>query len=176
MLKRFPPLNEILPVYAVVAAMAYGWNIFHFLWKVPSWLLFLSLGEILSLLSYALTAALSESFLILAALLLAAFLLPETVLKRDFIVRATWLVVVAYGGIMLLLSLDASYGSWTRRYWNLFSALFFILAILTAYASKSVAFLRSIALWLSDRLIVFLFILIPVSMISILAVIYRNHF
>lgn len=174
LLKRFPLFTNILPVYAVAAFMAYGWNIIHFLWKVPSWLLFLTLGEILSLLAYAMTAALVESLIILAAVLLIAFLLPESFFKRDFIVRATWLILAGYGGMMIMLSLNTTQGQVIGRYWSLLSLILPVLAGLAAYISTRVAFLRSAALWLSDQLIIFLFILVPASLISVITVLLRN--
>lgn len=174
LLKRFPLLTDILPVYAVAVFMAYGWNIIHFLWKVPSWLLFLTMGEILSLLAYAMSAALAESLVILAVVLLIAFLLPESFFKRDFIVRATWLILAGYGGMMIMLSLNTTYGDIIGRYWSLLSLILPVLAGFAAYISTRIAFLRSAALWLSDQLIIFLFILMPASLVAVVTVLIRN--
>jgi hypothetical protein len=153
--------------------MAYGWNLAHFLWKVPSWLLFLAPGEVLILSAYALTGALIESLVILAALALFSFLLPPRFFGNEFIVRAVWLTMIGYGGIMVLLTANASHRDLVGRYWDALSVLIAVLAVLAAYASTRVTWMRRAALWLSDQLTVFLFITIPVSFVSAVVVLFR---
>ena len=174
MLKRLPSFANILPLYSVIAAMTYGWTISKFLWKLPSWLLFLNIGEALALFAYAMVSALVESLLILGILLLASLVLPAKFFKDEFIIRGAWFVMVAYGAMMIYLSLYTTQGQMLGAYWTAWFGGLLSLAVLAAYISPRIHFARSLALWLSDRLIIFLFIFIPTSVISLLVVIVRN--
>jgi hypothetical protein len=57
--------------------------------------------------------------------------------------------------------------------WSLASLL--VILVFTIAAARF-RFMARVAEWLSDRLIVFLYILIPVSMLSIIVVFIRNIF
>ena len=61
MLRRFPKTQDILPVYAVIAAVVFSWSIITFFWKLQSWLIFLRSDEILSILAYTLSVDMLES-------------------------------------------------------------------------------------------------------------------
>ena len=75
-LRRFPAFSAILPVYAVIAVPVFGWTVTSWLWKLPSWLNFLTAGEITAIFFYAILTAFVESTLICILLLLLCFLLP----------------------------------------------------------------------------------------------------
>jgi len=85
--KRLPAFASILPVFAVIAFLVYGWTMIVFLWKLPSWILYLTLGEILAVFAYSMTFALLESFLILTLLLLACMALPPAWMRDAFVTR-----------------------------------------------------------------------------------------
>jgi hypothetical protein len=61
MLRRFPKMQDILPVFAVIATVVFSWSIITFFWKLPSWLFFLRADEILSILAYTLSVDMLES-------------------------------------------------------------------------------------------------------------------
>jgi hypothetical protein len=84
MLRRFPKSKDILQVYAVIAVMLSGWTITAFLRKLPSWLLTLNVGEILTVFSYSMVTNLVESLMVLLPLLLLCILLPPRFLRDDF--------------------------------------------------------------------------------------------
>jgi hypothetical protein len=174
MLKRFPSFTDILPLYALIAVMSYSWTVSKFLWKLPSWLLYLTPGEALSIFAYVMVSALLESMLILGVLLLASLILPGRIFKDAFVVRGTWFVMIFYGSLMIYLTLYADYQHALDAYWMIWLAGSTLLGFLAAFLSMRLRFARSFALWISDRFIVFLFILIPVSMVSILVVLIRN--
>ncbi len=52
-LRKFPAFSAILPVYAVIAVPVFGWTVTSWLWKLPSWLNFLTAGEITAIFFYA---------------------------------------------------------------------------------------------------------------------------
>lgn len=110
MKKRLPAFASILPVFAVIAFLVYGWTMIVFLWKLPSWILYLTLGEILAVFAYSMTFALLESFLILTLLLLACMALPPAWMRDAFVTRATFAVLVSLGSIMLYMARYAVVG------------------------------------------------------------------
>ena len=151
-----------------------GWTITAFLWKLSAWLLLLNLGEIIALFSYAMAANFLESMVILLLLLGLCALLPARFLRDDFIVRGT---IFAVG---LLVALMTFVGSLMR--FGIDSGLLLLIAPLAVlllmsfflHRSSKYPRLRSSAMWVSDHLVVFLFILIPLFAVASVYVIYRN--
>lgn len=176
-LRRFPPFSAILPVYAVVAAPVFAWTITIWLWKLPSWLNYLTPGEVAGIFSYAMLTAFIESLLILGLLLLLCLVLPLHSFRDQFIVRGTWLAVglaacVLGNGIWRGMT-RYTYAEIPLTWWSLVGL---VLIIVLTLVSVRVRFMTRIALWLSDRLTVFLLIFIPLSLLSLVVVIARNTF
>src|SRR5215212_5284982 len=176
-LRRFPTISATLPVYAVIAVPIFGWTMTSWLWKLPSWLNFLTPGEITSLFFYAMLTAFVESVFVYGFLLLLSFLLPSQMFRDQFIVRGTWLAL----GLALSVFVNGLWRGMTRftyaevslTAWSLMSL---VVIILLTFVSVKVRFMVRAAEWLSDRLTIFLYILIPLSVISIVVVIVRNTF
>ena len=174
MRSRLPESQSILQVYAVIAVMFTGWTITAFLWKLSAWLLLLNLGEIIALFSYAMAANFLESLVILLLLLGLCALLPARFLRDDFIVRGT---ILSTG---LLVALMTFVGSQMR--FGIDSGLLLLIApvavllLMSFFLLRSSRYprLRSSAIWVSDHVVVFLFILIPIFAVASVYVIYRN--
>jgi hypothetical protein len=175
LLRRFPGASGILPVYAVITVPIFGWTITSWLWKLPSWLNFLTSGEITAIFFYAILTAFIESLLVCSFLLLLCLLLPSQLFRDQFIVRGTWLAIGLAFAIL-------GNGVWrgimrfTYTELTLWTILSFILITLLAILSARIGFMARFANWISDRLLVFLYILIPLSIVSVLVVIVRNTF
>lgn len=92
--ERLPARDDIWAFYATVVFVVYGWTSLQFFWKLASWFYFLTLGEIAGLVAYALVADLLESLLILAAGLALAFVLPPRLVRISFVAWAAILVYV----------------------------------------------------------------------------------
>ena len=174
LLRRFPAFNQILPVFAVIAFFAYGRTLFTFAFKFPAWLLFQPLGEILSNLAYGLAYNLYESLEILLAFLVICFILPARFFKDSFVVRGTWLAVTLLGSVLLYFKFYSSIGPDFLDYIYLWTGVTLPLAVLVAYLGGRISFLQKAALWFSDRVIIFVYLLVPASIISIVVVIVRN--
>jgi hypothetical protein len=175
MFRRFPTLSAILPVYAVIAVPIYGWTITSWLWKLPSWLNFLTPGEITAIFFYAILTAFVESLLICILLLLLCFLLPSQLFRDRFVVRGTWLTI----GLTVSILGNGIWRGMTRFTYaeislTVWSMLSLILIIVLTFLSTKVRFMTLIADWISDRLMIFLYLLIPLSILSILVVVVRN--
>jgi len=174
MLKRLPNPQAVLQVYAVIAVMISGWTMIAFLRKLPSWLLTLNIGEIFTVFSYAMVTNLVESLIVIFLLLTVCFLLPPRFLCDHFVVRGTILSAGFIGSLIVLLELLKQFGiggSFKLLFGPL--ALILLMAFLLVFSPK-IRFVDSAVLWISDRLIVFLYILMPLYVILFTYVIFRN--
>ena len=174
MRRRLPDSQSIVQVYAVIAVMFTGWTITAFLWKLSAWLLLLNLGEIIALFSYAMAANFLESLVILLMLLGLCALLPSRFLRDDFIVRATILAIGLLAALMTFVSSLMRFG--IDRGLLLLVAPLAVLLLMSFFLHRSSKYprLRASALWVSDHVVVFLFILIPLFAVASVYVIYRN--
>ncbi|MEW5938620.1 MAG: hypothetical protein AB1750_03060 [Chloroflexota bacterium] len=162
---RLPPPGEIVPVYALVAFALYGWTLFHFVWKVPSWLYFLGVGEVLILLARAIFTNLLESVAFTALILGLCIFLPAKFLRNRFVLRGGALAVallawIAYFDIIasLIVPPVSILIGWT--------ALVLVTVPMLVYLAGRFSVVERFLLWLGDRLIVFLYLTIPLGLLS----------
>lgn len=176
MKKRFPPLAQILPVYAVIVFLVYGWTLMLVFWKLPSWLLSLTSWEIVSILAYSFALNLLESLLIIGLLLGAGAVLPGRILRDDFTARGVSFVLVVLASMMIHLAVYAdtdlrdAFILSLLPWWTVSLLMAAVFAALTVRWAR----LRALLLELSDRLIVFLYLFPPLSLVSLLIVVARN--
>lgn len=176
MTKRLPALADILPVFAIIAFLFYGWTMMVFLWKASGWLFFLTPGEIAVIFAYQLATNLAESLFFLLILLVLAAVLPARLLKEVFIVRGGAISVTAIGSMMLFLHLTASTRPGPSSSWFGWMLVTLLLAILSAWAATRFQWIGRALAGLGDRLIVFLFLLAPLSLIALVTVLLRLFF
>lgn len=177
MLNRLPKSQAILQVYAVIAVMLSAWTITAFLWKLSAWLLLLNLGEIFIVFSYAMVANLLESLTVLFLVLTICILLPPHTLRDDFVVRGTILSVGLIGSLMAFVGLLMRFGiesGLALLLGPLVVLLVTIFLLRFSSGSRLVRSVRSAVLAISDRLVVFLFVLVPLFVLLSAYVILRN--
>jgi hypothetical protein len=175
--QRFPNRQAVLPVYAVIAFLISAWTITAFLWKLSAWLLILNLGEIFTIFSYAMVVNLLESLTVLTILLVACALLPAPVFRDDFIVRGSILAVGIIGSLMAFLRLHREFGMESGLklligpivVWSLTAILLGFLPRL-----RMLRFLRSAIFWISDRMTVFLYVLVPLHVVLFGYIVFRT--
>ena len=177
MLKRFPNRQAILQVYAVIAVMFSAWTMTAFLWKLSAWLLILNIGEIFTIFSYSMVTNLLESLIVLVLLLAVCAVLPASCLCDDFVVRGTILAAGLIGSLMAFVKLHMEFGIASGN--KLFIGPLVVLlltALLLSFPPKFrfTLFLHSAIRWISDRMLVFLYVLIPLFVILLAYVIFRN--
>lgn len=174
MQQRLPEFRAILQVYAVIAVLFAGWTITAFLWKLSAWLLLLNLSEIFTIFAYAMVANFLESLIILLILLVLCGLLPPRVLREDFVVRGTLCAIGLIGAIMAFVGLHMQFGIQSGMRLLLGPFVVFLVTAILLRLSLHRQRVRSIASWLSDRMLVFLFILVPLFLVMSIYVISRN--
>ena len=154
--------------------MIYGWTFVLFFWKLPSWLHFITLAQVFGAFSYGILTNLIESLIVIGGLLSLCVILPSRYLRDAFVERGSAITIIALGSVMLY---QYHFGGVRFDFANdirpWFIVTFFII-LLFVFLMAKIRFLRSAIMNISDRLIIFLYIFIPLSVICVLDIIIRN--
>jgi len=176
MLKRLPAKQDIAPVFAVIVSIIYGWSIAAFLRKIPSWILFLQVDEIIIVLVYVLTVTFLGSILFMIFLLFFCILLPVQYFKNYFAAQGALASLSLIGSVAIYINRYSEYGAGFLKYGPIWLGVTIMIAVFLSYLAIRVRFLRRAILWVADRLIIFLYVFVPLSVISLSMVILRNIF
>lgn len=174
-LRRFPTIKQLAPVFALTFFLFNAWTMFRFFWKLPSWLFFLNVREILAVLAYSFSTNLLESMLVVISLAILAAILPNNWFRDVFIPVgiAIVILILSYLSYFLLQFYSREdYPSEVVR-----SSPFVIVGIffLASFLGR-IPFFRRIFDGLADRIIVFLYFLLPLGITSLLVVLMQNLF
>ena len=165
-------------MFASCVVPVHSWSTFTFLDQMPGWLVYLNAWDLIGTFAYTQAFALLESIAVLLVVILLGAILPARFLRDRFATRASILVLLTLGcgivaqstgripftgsmawpsksfilgGTLYLASIGASYGL-MHRYRHLEEAVH--------------AFM--------ERLTVFLYIYVPVGILSVAIVVVRN--
>ena len=178
LLARLPDWRSVVGVYATAVFLVYGWTLFASFWKVPSWLYFLKIGEILSVYAYSLVINFAESMLLILLALIVGFFLPNSWWNAQFTSKSVLWISILMGSIMLRLYTNRAPDYWedfVYNQWAWWGWIIFLAVILNLLASR-VDLMRRGLEDLADRLVVFLYIYLPLTVVSIVVVIVRVLF
>lgn len=170
---RFPAFDQILAVYAVAAFMLFSWSLLWFFWNVPSWLHFMNLGVMFATLSYTVAASFLEGLTFLVLLLIVAFILPPTWFRDHFTPRGSAVTISLLGLIMLRDYWIVSENYFLKPMTTFGLVLAALMAILLFLTVKFSWMAKALSV-LADRLTIFLYVFVPLSILSILNVLLRN--
>ena len=166
---RLPKTDQIHAVYGLAVLFIYGWTIYWFIWNLPSWLYFLTPGEIFALLCYSFAVNFFETFCIIAFFLIFSVILPSKWLREDFVFRASVTMIVVLSLLMYLLAnfihLDDAY-----RY-----ALYAVVVLVVSHwVLGRIRYIRLAVEGLAERSTVFTYLTVPASILSLIVVAIRN--
>ncbi len=172
-LKKIPKTDHIIAVYAVIATITFIWSIIQFFWNLPSWLYFSSIGEIFVIFTYMMTFSLIESLLVLFFIIVLFTILPSVFVSGQFITKAVLVTLTGFGFLIYrnLHFPTKALSDLTLLQWALILGLHFL--ILTFPLNKFPAFGKAVEN-LTDRFIIFMYITIPLSILSVIVVLARN--
>ena len=172
---RLPGMNEAVPVYSVIVVILYTWTLLAFFRQLGAWSKFLFVGEWLKVSSYLFAINFVESIVFFAAILLIGIILPRRWFLEKFTYRGSLLSILALGYMMYfpnqLIKLE-EYPEYAVR--TLPYALPGI--FLSVYLLDYVPYFRRAVEFIADRTIIFLYLYVPLSMISLLSILARNIF
>lgn len=166
---RLPGRQQLSQVYAIIVLLLYGWMTWWFLFRFTTWRLYLNAWEIAGVLAFSLTTTLVESALVFFVLLILALLLPQKWLGDVFVARGGML---AAAGLIYMMYLDDQlkhemlFPALPTAPWLLVLPLAGILVLV--YAAGHFPWLRRAVESLADRATVFLYLLMPLSAVSVL--------
>jgi hypothetical protein len=171
--QRLPATPDLLSVAGFVMLIAFSWTLLGAFNRLPSWILMFTLPELVGILSYALMISLFDSLLVMAAILIAAFVLPPGWLSRDFLAKGGVLVLALMGSPALFHFMGQNFYEVSSA--ALLPAVFLVivLAIALFLLLRIRPFWRMMAL-LVERSRIFLYIYLPLSLLAIVIVILRN--
>ena len=170
---RLPGVKEILPVYAVIVFFLLSWATLVFFWKFPAWLNYLTLGEAAVLYLYAAFTEFLESLVYLLILLGLCFILPSKLLKDVFPVRGIPAAVALPGFILLA---DYLIVFQELAVWQAIPASLAIMGgvfALLIWLSGRYSSVQKGMLLFGDRTMIFLYIYLPLMLISSVVVLAR---
>lgn len=167
--ERIPNTKHLYQVYGVIVMLIYGWSLYQFFWMLPGWLKYQPTNNIFSIFSYTLVNDLFESLLILVCIILIAIILPAKWFREGFVLRGGLTVlyfliltiVIAYNEI----SLKTISANWI---WSLVG-----LGVLHFIAGKT-PIVQKIIENIADASTIFLFLSLPLSLLSLVVIIIRN--
>lgn len=170
---RLPDLKAVLPVYAVLVFVLYGWMTITFFWKMPAWLFYLNLGEIGIIYSYGIVNEFVESVVYIFLVLMLAAALPPSFLRDRFQTRGT-LIVVFLLGVVYLMSYLIAFQEVDRLKAALFALMIFgILNVILLWVSAKFSFVNRVIVFVTDQMTIFLYIYAPITAISFLVILFR---
>lgn len=174
-LNKIPRREKIIPVFAVIVMMLYTWSLLHFFWRLPSWLNFSTLGQIATLFSYMVNVNLIESVLVLLGLITLCVIFPSSWFYDRFVTGAVSLVLFALGGLMALNQYMLDDILSPEKMLARFAAFVAAIFVLTFLVDR-VSILKMGLEELANRMVVFLYIWMPISALSLLTMAIRNIF
>ena len=178
LMARLPDRRSIIGVYATASFLVYGWTMLASFWKVPSWLFYLKIGEILSIYAYSFVIDFAESVLLLFTAVLIGLVLPNRWWNSQFASKSAVWIIVVMGSIMLRLYTNRAPDNWEGFVYNQWSwwGSTLLLGIVLSFIFSHVTWLHAGLDAIADRLVVFLYIYLPLTVISILVVCVRIVF
>lgn len=172
---RIPEKKNVVTVYAVATFLVYTWTLFTSFWKLPSWLFFLQIGEIVSIYSYAFLINFIESILLLVLAVLPGFLLPTYWWKDRFVARAFLLILTILASAVTHLSLyntpdvRETFVKGQLTWW----IVTLLIAVLLTWLVGRVTWIRNGLENIADRFVVFLYIYLPLTLFSLVIILFR---
>ncbi len=172
---RFPDKQSIVNVFATAAFIVYGWTIYSSFWKIPSWLFYLRLSEIFSVYAYSFIVNLLESILLTLGVIFLGFFLSGNLWKDGFISAGVVILAVLVGSALVHMrlyedpNLRVDFIHSQLRWWA--GTVFIAFAV--SFICVRVTWLRSLLENLADRFVVFLYIYMPLTLLSLGIVLVR---
>lgn len=175
--RQWPDKKDIMGIYAVIVFLVYSWMLVTSFYMLPSWMFYLSIGQILSLYAYSFSINLFESILLLAGVLILEFTIFLGLRNnQEFQPRSILLVVFLLGLMMARLIVFKGYEeastfvSTELLWWGIGLPTSLLLAVI----GSKMRWLQSLLNIISERLTIFLYIYIPLSFIALIVVLIRN--
>lgn len=161
----------------MIVTLVYSWTLITSFYKLPSWMFYLTISQILSVYAYSFSIDLVESILVLAAVLFletTLFLFLKN--KGEFQARSILVVLIVLISFMLRLAWFQTYED-SEAFLSsefLWWAITLSLGLLTSIFAAKNTWVRKFLGGMAELVTVFLYIYLPLSFISLIVLIIRN--
>jgi len=168
-------LAQVASVYSFIVLVIYTWTILWFFWRLPGWFYFLSVGEILIVFAYSMMTNLFESLLILCLPLGLSLVLPRKWFSDIFTTRGIVVVITTLAYAVYILTQFGSRDDYPNEVVRLIPVVL-LFSVILAFLIGKVGILVKAIDFFAKQTIVFLYITIPVSLVSSLVILVRSIF
>ena len=173
--KRFPRRNEIIAVLSVAVFVCFSWTLYGFFNKLSSFVLDFTSGEIGNIFAFMMAFALLESLVVTAILVVLSAILPSEWLRSEFAVKGfVILIILTITSILFQKTLTLDFPSTLSLAGFLLVPLVLIVAMISLINSKPR--LKNILNNIQDRILILLYIYVPLGLFALLFVLYKNIF
>jgi len=170
---RFPKREEILSVFGGVVFIVFSWSIRGFLYIFPSLILRHSVGETLSVLCYMLAFSLFESLFLIGGELLVSMFLPRKWFLEGFAYKG-FISILVFTIAMIVLQNNLTNTLPPVNILYLGFAIAISVIVVMFFLLDKVAVFRKTLLAIEERLQVFVYIYVPLGILGIVVVVFRN--
>lgn len=162
-----------MPVFAVGVTILYSWSaIVTIRESLFNWILYFNTVDLLNLIAYIMAGAFIESLLLIIILLLVGVILPRKIFIDKFILRGSILTVTFLASTMYYYTQTPLGEALVDLYkWGVF---FVVSSTALLLIAENIPVVRNAIELIADRCLVFLYIYLPISFISIIVIIIRN--
>jgi len=170
--KILPSYLDVFQVLAAALFVVHSWSLRAFFYKVPSFQLYMNIGQIGSVFAYMMAYAFLESLVLTAGLVVVSMLLPGKWYRKGFCYKGFVTIFVgAISAILLQNSISNQYmGMNALLKWGLVTlAVIIILNGLAHFLSP----VRRGLTFLVEQISVMFYLFMPIGFISLLVVAWR---
>ncbi len=175
---KLPSKQEVFPVLSVIVFIVFTWTLYRMFFQVPSLLFYMRVWDVLIISAYVLAFALFESTVVLGLLLIFSLVLPTKYFKDNFVAQgSTVVLMISMGAVALQRKMKIMY---RLDGWELILYPFVILAAIVfvifaaSYIYDRFNILPRIINTVAERMIVFVLLYVPLSILGLLVVFVRN--
>jgi len=172
--ERLPAKQDLVRVFAACAFPIYSWAIFQFLERMTGWLYYLSIWEVLGIFAYTQVFALFETGVIFAGLTLLAWLLPPSLFRRRFVAVGMIVIVLAAAFAIVLHYQEKALRALSPPLLAVIAAAAGVVSLAAYLWVRGSERIEQALCNLGDRLILFVYIYVPLSLVSIVVILVRN--
>jgi hypothetical protein len=169
-----PDRQSITLVFAVVSLVYYGRTFVSIFWEFNSWLKNLTSWEIVSIISSAMVRSFLEAAALMLVVLMVSIALPGKLLREKFVVRGSIVTICVLASLMIHLKLyEIGTQNVFVRSVGLWWCITLVLTALLAWFLPMVHIVEVIFYEIADRASIFLYILLPITLLGILIIAIR---
>ena len=175
---RLPTRSEALSVFSIFVFFIFSWTLYRAFWNVPSWLEYLNIWSVLIIIAYVLAFALIESVALLALVVFFSLFFPRHVFKEKYVLLGSSLAVfLSVGAFLLQRKINLVY---RLEFWQLLAypmaglLLSLLLVVLLTFLFDRFPRLSRLVSTGIERMVIFVYIYVPLGFLSLLVVLVRN--